>query len=78
MGRTVTISDELYEKLTTAMQEQGLQSIEQLLELWQAHEAQCRRRQEIVRGIDVLRDRLYAQYGEMPDSVELIREDRAR
>jgi len=78
MGRTVTISDELYKKLTTAMQEQGLQSIEQLLELWQTHETERRRRQEVVRGIDALRDRLYAQYGEMPDSVELIREDRTR
>jgi predicted CopG family antitoxin len=78
MGRTVTISDELYEKLTIAMQEQGLQSIEQLLELWQAYAIERRRRQEVVRGIDDLRDRLYAQYGEMPDSVPLIREDRSR
>jgi len=78
MGRTVTISDDLYEKLTMAMQERGLQSIEQLLELWQADEAERQRRQEVVRTIDALRDRLYAQYGKMPDSVELIREDRVR
>lgn len=78
MGRTVTISEELYEKLTLAMQEQGLQCIEQLLELWQAYAVERRRRQEVVHGIDDLRDRLYAQYGEMPDSVSLIREDRSR
>lgn len=64
--------------MTMAMLEQGLQSIEQLLELWQAHEAERRRRQEVVRDIDALRDHLYVQYGEMPDSVSLIREDRPR
>jgi hypothetical protein len=78
MERTVTISEELYEKLTMAMQEHGLQSIEQLLEFWQTHEVERRRRQEVVRNIDALRDRLSAQYGEMPDSVSLIREDRSR
>ncbi|AEB10003.1 hypothetical protein [Desulfobacca acetoxidans] len=78
MGRTVTISEELYEKLTLAMQEQGLQSIEQLLELWQAYAVERRRRQEVVHGIDDLRDRFHAKYGDMPDSVPLIREDRSR
>jgi hypothetical protein len=78
MGRTVTISEELYEKLTMAVKEHGLQNIEQLLELWQAHEVERRRRQEVVRGIDALCDRLYAQYGEMPDSVSLIRDDQSK
>lgn len=36
------------------------------------------RRQEVVQRIDALWERLFAKYGEMPDSVELIREDRAR
>lgn len=35
-------------------------------------------RQEIVQRIDAVWERLFAKYGEMSDSVELIREDRAR
>lgn len=35
-------------------------------------------RQDVVQRIDALWERLLAKYGEMPDSVELIREDRAR
>lgn len=35
-------------------------------------------RKDVVRRIDELRERLFAKYGEMLDSVELIREDRAR
>ncbi len=35
-------------------------------------------RQEVVQRIDALRERLFAKYGEMSDSVELIREDRTR
>ena len=34
-------------------------------------------RQEIVQRIDAVWERLFAKYGEMSDSVELIREDRA-
>lgn len=39
---------------------------------------EIRRRQEIARQVDELRERLYATYGEMPDSTPLIREDRER
>ena len=35
-------------------------------------------RQEVVQRIDAGWERLFAKYGEMSDSVELIREDRAR
>lgn len=35
-------------------------------------------RREAVGRIDALREQLFAKYGEMPDSVELLREDRAR
>lgn len=34
------------------------------------------RRREAVRRIDALREQLFAKYGEMPDSVELLREIR--
>ena len=78
MSRTLRISDDLYVQLEATVQMRGLSSIEQLLEEWQSQEAGLLRRQEAVRKIDALRERLFAMYGEMPDSVELIREDRAR
>jgi hypothetical protein len=56
----------------------ALPAIEQLLETWQAFDAERQRRQYIVQRIDQIRERMFTTYGEMPDSVELLREDRAR
>jgi hypothetical protein len=39
---------------------------------------ELRRRREVGRRIEALRQRIFAEQGEMPDSIELIREDRAR
>jgi RyR domain-containing protein len=41
-------------------------------------ETDIARRKDIVRQIDHLRESLFARYGEMADSAELLREDRAR
>ncbi|HWQ12620.1 MAG TPA: hypothetical protein VNL77_07470 [Roseiflexaceae bacterium] len=78
MSQTLTISDTLYTQLEQAAHERGFTSIEQLLEAWYAFDAELHRRQQIVQQIDHLRDRLYTRYGEMPDSVELLRQDRDR
>jgi hypothetical protein len=78
MSRTIKISDQLYVKLEAEARMRGLDSVEHLLEQWQAPEIESRRRKEVVQEIDDLRSRLFAKYGEMPDSVELLREDRAR
>lgn len=78
MSRVLTISDDLYGKLETAAQRRGLTHIDQLLEQWQAADAELARRAQVVQHIDALREELRAKYGEMPDSVELIREDRER
>ena len=78
MSRTITISDELYARLETEAQMQGLDTVEQLLERLQPAEPESLHRKKVVQQIDNLRNRLFAQYGEMPDSVELLREDRAR
>jgi len=72
----ITISDEVYARLETEARRRGLDSIEQLLEQWPTPESESLRRQELVQQIDDLRNRLLAKYGEMPDSVELLREDR--
>jgi predicted CopG family antitoxin len=77
MSRTLTISDELYARLEKEAQMRGL-SIERLIEEWERNEAELLRRQDVVRGIDGLREHLFSKHGEMPDSTDSIREDRAR
>jgi len=72
------VSDALYNQLRATAHMHGLESVEQVLEIWQAREDELWQRRETVRRIDVLRERLHAAYGEMPDSVAFIREDRSR
>jgi hypothetical protein len=76
MSHTLKISDELYIRLEAMARIRGLNSIEQLIEEWEKKESELLSRQEIVREIDILRERLFIKYGEMPDSVKLLREDR--
>lgn len=78
MSRTLTIPDELYERLEAAARARGLENVERLLDEVGQNGGALNRRKEVVNGIDRLRARIFAQYGELPDSVELVREDRAR
>jgi hypothetical protein len=78
LSRTLTISDALYDRLASSAPMHGMASIEQLLEAWQAREDELFSRYEVVRRIDALRDRLFASYGELPDSMAFLREERAR
>ena len=72
------IADELYERLEAEARARGLESVEQMLEELGRDGTDLAQLRETVSRIDDLRERLFAQYGEMPDSVELVREDRAR
>ncbi len=78
MTQTLAISDTLYAQLEAAARERGCHGIEQLLEAWQERERELRQRRQVVDQINARRARLFASYGEMPDSTELIREDRSR
>ena len=78
MSRTITISDELYAKIEAEARLRGLDSVERLLEQWQTAQTELLSRKEVVQEIDDLRSRLFAKYGELPDSIELLRQDRAR
>ena len=82
MSHTLTISDTLYTQLEAAARTRGLSNIEELIEqsilTWRAGSDELRYRQKVVRRVDALRERLFVTYGEMTDSVELIRADRAR
>lgn len=76
MSRTLTISDELYERLEAEAHARGLEGVEQLLDSLAREENSLSQRKDAVRKIDALREKLYAKYGEMPDSVETVREIR--
>jgi hypothetical protein len=75
--QTLTISVELYERLVAEAQLRGI-TIEQLLEEWERKDSEIRRRQEAGQRADEIFERMAAKYGMMPDSAELIREDRER
>ena len=78
MSRTLTISDELYDRLDSEARSRGLRSIENLLDEWGRSQEDLRQRRDAVKKIDDLRENLFAKYGQMPDSTALVREDRAR
>ena len=78
MSRTITISDELYARLEAEARARGLNNIERLLEEREESESDLNERQTVVKRIDDLRERIFIKYGEMPDSVELLRADRNR
>lgn len=71
MSRTLTISDELYDRLKAEAQARGLASVERLLEERERHEVNFDRRAAVVQRIDELRESLFAKYGQMPDSTAL-------
>ncbi len=76
MSRTLTISDALYEQLETDARRRGI-TVEQMLARWH-RDTSLPRREEALDHAARLQEELSAKYGRMPDSAELIREDRAR
>jgi hypothetical protein len=71
------IEDLLFERLARKARSQGLTTVEQLLARI-SEPPSGGDRHTAVEQIRDLRTRLRTQYGEMPDSTELIRQDRAR
>jgi len=78
MNHTISLSDPLYAWLQEEARKRGLNSIEELLESWKADDREQRQRRELVGRIKAFQQELRAKYGELPDSAELIREDRER
>lgn len=86
MSQTLTIPDDLYARLENTARRRV--TIEGLLRTWQSNDqdeqdigdegAEMSRRRAAVARMDATRAELAARYGEMPDSTDLIREDRAR
>jgi hypothetical protein len=73
--QTLTISRDLYSRLETEAQFQKM-SIEQLIEEWERQLSEIRHRQEGGQRVKEIFEKMKAKYGLMPDSTELIREDR--
>ncbi len=81
MNQTLAISEDLYNRLQFSAQLLGVsieQLIERLFEEWERRDAELRRREEAVDRVNKTYERMQAKYGQMPDSAELIREDRER
>jgi hypothetical protein len=86
MSRTITVSEQVYQRLAAAAKASGYSNIEQLLEQLPLPriehdpltEDELQRRREVVARTDEIYEELSRKYGTMPDSVELIREDRER
>ncbi len=87
MSVTLTISEKTYQSLENQAQKRELESVEQFLEeltkQFENEEAvewekELERRREVGRQMKKLRERTFKEHGYMPDSTELIREDRMR
>jgi hypothetical protein len=78
MSRTVTVSDEVYARLEAEARRRGLGGVEPLIQRW-ADESEGRaRRAQAFAVADAVRARLFAELPPMPDSTDLLREDRER
>ena len=83
MSVSITVSEETYNKLKASAQVRGKENVEQLLEDWEDEQAiewqkELKRRKEVGKRIKELQERIFQEHGVMPDSTELIREDRNR
>ncbi|MCL5996735.1 MAG: hypothetical protein M1546_11865 [Chloroflexi bacterium] len=78
MNKMLTISEELYNQLESTSRHYGYDNVEQMLAALLLKQDELRQRQETASQIDILREQLLVKYGKMPDSTDLIREDRAR
>jgi CCR4-NOT transcriptional regulation complex NOT5 subunit len=87
MSVTLTISDKTYQSLANLARQQEKETVEQFLEDLTAQlereaasewEKELERRREQVAKIKAFQKRMKDKYGVMPNSVDLIREDRNR
>lgn len=75
MSQTLSIPEDLYERLENTARLRGL-SIEKLLEEWAQRDAELKRRAAVGQRVNSIYERMKAKYGVMSDSADLIRADR--
>ncbi len=87
MSVTLTVSEKTYKSLEQQARRRELESVEQLLEKLTEQfaneeaddwEKELERRREQGKRIREFRQKMKEKYGVMPDSTEIIREDRMR
>jgi predicted CopG family antitoxin len=81
MSKTLTVSEETYKNLDALAKLRGFKSIEQFLEkdkLLFERRTELERRQKLGEEMKKLREKILRENGVMPNSVDLIREDRER
>jgi len=76
MSVTLTVSEKTYLKLQNIARNKGFEDVENFLDQWEDSETFNRR--EVVEDIRQFRQQMKEKYGVMPDSTEIIREDRMR
>ncbi len=76
MSVTLTISEETYQKLKNIAQSKGFEDVGKFLDEWE--ELELANRREVVDGILKFHEKMKEKYGVMPDSTEILREDRMR
>ncbi|MBA3784780.1 MAG: hypothetical protein H0X15_04460 [Acidobacteria bacterium] len=76
MSVTLTISEETYQKLKNIAQSRGFEDVGKFLDEWE--ELELANRREVVDGILKFHKKMKEKYGVMPDSTEILREDRMR
>jgi len=76
MSVTLTVSEKTYQKLEDVARRKGFEDVEKFLDEWEDIELANRR--EVVDRIIKFQKKMGEKYGVMPDSTELLREDRER
>ena len=76
MSVTLTVSDETFKKLENVARSRGFEDVGKFLDEWE--ELEFANRREVVEDIRLFRERMKEKYGVIPDSTEMLREDRMR
>jgi len=76
MSVTLTVSEETYLKLQNIARHNGFEDVGNFLDHWE--DSEISNRAEVVDDIRKFREQMKEKYGVMPDSTEIIREDRMR
>jgi len=76
MSVTLTVSEKTYQKLENAARSKGFKDVGKFLDEWE--DIEFASRHEVVDRIIKFQTKMGEKYGVMPDSAELVREDRER
>ncbi len=76
MSVTLTVSEKTYQKLKNVANSKGFEDVEKFLNEWE--ELELANRRDVVDRILEFQNKMGEKYGVMPNSTELIREDRMR